>query len=141
MKKIFFLLFALIAVTACGQNKKVYLTDFDKFIEGVKRSAEQYKEADWKKADQQFAHFKEDYKKYSNELTTDEKAEITKLESTYAALKVKKVGSEIKEGAVDAFDKVKDTTKEVVKDVKKGVKKAAKKGEKIVEGAKDGLKD
>ena len=141
MKKIFFLLFILVAVTACGQNKKTYMNDFKKFIDDVKRSAEQYKEADWNNADQQFADFKEAYKMYSDKLTADEKAEITKLESTYAALKVKKVGQEVKEDAVNAFDKVKDAAKEVAKDVKKGTKKAVKKGEKVIEGVKEGWKE
>lgn len=141
MKKIFFLLFILVAVTACGQSKKAYMDDFRKFIDDVKRSAEQYKEADWNNADQQFADFKEAYKVYSNELTADEKAEITKLESTYTALKLKKVGSDVKKEAVDAFEKVKDTAKDVAKDVKKGTKKVVKKSEKVIEGVKEGLKD
>ena len=70
-------------------------------------------------------------------MTSNEKDEIVKLESTYAALKLKKIGNDLKEGAKDAFEKAKDTAK----DVKEGTQKAVKKGEKAMEGIKDGLKD
>ncbi len=70
-------------------------------------------------------------------MTSNEKDEIVKLESTYAALKLKKIGNDLKEGAKDAFEKAKDTAKDAAKDVKEGTQKAVKKGEKAMEGIKD----
>ena len=49
---------------------------------------------------------------------------MIKLESTYAALKLKKIGDDVKESTKDAFEKVKDTAKDAAKDVKEGAQKA-----------------
>lgn len=65
-------------------------------------------------------------------MTSDEKGEVIKLESTYAALKLKKIGDDLKESTKDAFEKVKDTAK----DVKEGAQKAAKKVRKQWKGSK-----
>lgn len=139
MKKLFFLLFLLVAVTACGQTKQSYLADFEKFVNDIKHSAEQYKDSDWVKADHQFADFKETYKKHSNELTAAEKTEIAKLDSAYTALKIKKVGNEMKEGIDDTIEKVKDAAKEGAKDVKEGAQKVIKKSKKAIEKAKSSV--
>ena len=102
-----------------------------------KKNAQDYTKADWEKADEQFTKLKDSYNNFSKQMTSDEKGEVIKLESTYAALKLKKIGDDLKESTKDAFEKVKDAAK----DVKEGAQKAAKKGEKAMEGIKDGLKD
>lgn len=61
---------------------------------------------------------------------------MIKLESTYAALKLKKIGDDVKESTKDAFEKVKDTAKDAAKDVKEGTQKAAKKVRKQWKGSK-----
>ena len=134
MKKVLF--FALV-LTACSQTKDSYLEGFKLFVESVQKNAQDYTKADWEKADEQFTKLKDSYNNFSKQMTSDEKGEVIKLESTYAALKLKKIGDDLKESTKDAFEKVKDTAK----DVKEGAQKAAKKGEKAMEGIKDGLKD
>ena len=131
MKKVLFLALVLAIATACSQTKESYLDGFKLFVENVQKNAQDYTKADWEKADAQFTH----------QMTSNEKDEIVKLESTYAALKLKKIGNDLKEGAKDAFEKAKDTAKDAAKDVKEGTQKAVKKGEKAMEGIKDGLKD
>ena len=123
--------------TACSQTKDSYLEGFKLFVESVQKNAQDYTKADWEKADEQFTKLKDSYNNFSKQMTSDEKGEVIKLESTYAALKLKKIGDDVKESTKDAFEKVKDTAK----DVKEGAQKAAKKGEKAMEGIKDGLKD
>ena len=120
--------------TACSQTKESYLNGFKLFVESVQKNAQDYTKADWEKADEQFTKLKDSYNKFSEQMTSNEKDEIVKLESTYAALKLKKIGNDLKEGA-------KDTAKDAAKDVKEGTQKAVKKGEKAMEGIKDGLKD
>ena len=137
MKKVLFFALVLTIATACSQTKYSYLEGFKLFVESVQKNAQDYTKADWEKADEQFTKLKDSYNNFSKQMTSDEKGEVIKLESTYAALKLKKIGDDLKESTKDAFEKVKDTAK----DVKEGAQKAAKKGEKAMEGIKDGLKD
>ena len=137
MKKVLFFALVLTIATACSQTKDSYLEGFKLFVESVPNNAQDYTKADWEKADEQFTKLKDSYNNFSKQMTSDEKGEVIKLESTYAALKLKKIGDDVKESTKDAFEKVKDTAK----DVKEGAQKAAKKGEKAMEGIKDGLKD
>ena len=141
MKKVLFLALVLAIATACSQTKESYLDGFKLFVESVQKNAQDYTKADWEKADEQFTKLKDSYNKFSEQMTSNEKDEIVKLESTYAALKLKKIGNDLKEGAKDAFEKAKDTAKDAAKDVKEGTQKSVKKGEKAMEGIKDGLKD
>ena len=133
MKKVLFFALVLTIATACSQTKDSYLEGFKLFIESVQKNAQDYTKADWEKADEQFTKLKDSYNNFSKQMTSDEKGEVIKLESTYAALKLKKIGDDMKESTKDAFEKVKDTAK----DVKEGAQKAAKKGEKAMEGIKD----
>ena len=137
MKKVLFFALVLTIATACSQTKDSYLEGFKLFVESVQKNAQDYTKADWEKADEQFTKLKDSYNNFSKQMTSDEKGEVIKLESTYAALKLKKIGDDLKESTKDAFEKVIDTAK----DVKEGAQKAAKKGEKAMEGIKDGLKD
>ena len=137
MKKVLFFALVLTIATACSQTKDSYLEGFKLFVESVQKNAQDYTKADWEKADEQFTKLKDSYNNFSKQMTSDEKGEVIKLESTYAALKLKKIGDDLQESTTDAFEKVKDTAK----DVKEGAQKAAKKGEKAMEGIKDGLKD
>lgn len=137
MKKVLFFALVLTIATACSQTKDSYLEGFKLFVESVQKNAQDYTKADWEKADEQFTKLKDSYNNFSKQMTSDEKGEVIKLESTYATLKLKKIGDDLKESTKDAFEKVKDTAK----DVKEGAQKAAKKGEKAMEGIKDGLKD
>ena len=137
MKKVLFFALVLTIATACSQTKDSYLEGFKLFVESVQKNAQDYTKADWEKADEQFTKLKDSYNNFSKQMTSDEKGEVIKLESTYTALKLKKIGDDLKESTKDAFEKVKDTAK----DVKEGAQKAAKKGEKAMEGIKDGLKD
>lgn len=137
MKKVLFFALVLTIATACSQTKDSYLEGFKLFVESVQKNAQDYTKADWEKADEQFTKLKDSYNNFSKQMTSDEKGEVIKLESTYAALKLKKIGDDLKESTKDTFEKVKDTAK----DVKEGAQKAAKKGEKAMEGIKDGLKD
>ena len=137
MKKVLFFALVLTIATACSQTKDSYLEGFKLFVESVQKNAQDYTKADWEKADEQFTKLKDSYNNFSKQMTSDEKGEVIKLESTYAALKLKKIGDDLKESTKDAFEIVKDAAK----DVKEGAQKAAKKGEKAMEGIKDGLKD
>ncbi len=89
MKKIFISLFALFILASCD-NKESYIQDFSQFIQKVEDNADKYSEKDWKKADKKFKEYTGSiYKKYAEELTSEEKVEIAKCQTTYATLKAK----------------------------------------------------
>lgn len=131
-EKVLFFALVLTIATACSQTKDSYLEGFKLFVESVQKNAQDYTKADWEKADEQFTKLKDSYNNFSKQMTSDEKGEVIKLESTYAALKLKKIGDDLKESTKDAFEKVKDTAK----DVKEGAQKAAKKVRKQWKGSK-----
>lgn len=83
------MLAVMFTLSAC-QTKDSYLNDFKGFIEDVEAEAADYTEKDWEKMDKKFAELSEElYNKYEEELTSDEKGEILKLQASYAAIKVK----------------------------------------------------
>ena len=136
MKKVLFFALVLTIATACSQTKDSYLEGFKLFIESVQKNAQDYTKADWEKADEQFTKLKDSYNNFSKQMTSDEKGEVIKLESTYAALKLKKIGDDVKESTKDAFEKVKDTAKDAAKDEKKVRKRLLKKVRKQWKGSK-----
>lgn len=106
MKKIFISLFALFIFISCD-NKESYMQDFSQFIQEVEDNADKYSEKDWKKADKKFEEYTGSiYKKYAEGLTAEEKIEIAKCQTTYAALKakagIKDFGKSLKEAAQKA---------------------------------------
>ncbi len=108
MKKVLFMLLVMFALSAC-QSKDSYVKEFSDFVE---MEAADYTDKDWKKADLKFSDLSTDlYAKFEEELNADEKAEIIKLQATYAGLKMKA-----------------------------GVKDAAKKVDKFLDGLKEGTK-
>lgn len=114
MKKIFISLFTLFIFISCD-NKESYMQDFSQFIQEVEDNADKYSEKDWKKADKKFEEYTGSiYKKYAEELTAEEKIEIAKCQTTYAALKakagIKDFGKSLKEAvqkAKEAFEEEK----------------------------------
>ena len=100
MKKVLFMLLVMFALSA-SQSKDSYVKEFT-----------DYTDKDWKKADLKFSDLSTNlYAKFEEELSADEKAEIIKLQATYAGLKMKA-----------------------------GVKDAAKKVDKFLDGLKEGTK-
>ena len=109
MKKVLFMLLVMFALSA-SQSKDSYVKEFSDFVDKVEMEAADYK--DWKKADLKFSDLSTNlYAKFEEELSADEKAEIIKLQATYAGLKMKA-----------------------------GVKDAAKKVDKFLDGLKEGTK-
>ena len=105
------MLLVLFALSAC-QTKDSYVSDFSDFVEEVASDAEDFSEKDWEKADKEFEKLSTTlYEKFEEELTPDQKAEVVKLQATYAGLKMKS-----------------------------GMKGAAKKMNKLLDGLQEGTK-
>lgn len=112
MKKYFLVLFVATMLASC-QSKESYIKDFDAFIEKVEQEYADYTTDDWAKADKKFARFSEEtYKKFADEFSMDEKKEIAKFQTTYAALKAKagirNFGKDIKEATKKLDEAIKE---------------------------------
>lgn len=83
-------IFAIFALSSCD-SKESYVKDFTKFVESVAEDCKEYSAEDWEKADKTFKELADTrYNKFSEELTTDDMVEITKLKATYATLQLKR---------------------------------------------------
>lgn len=103
MKKYLFIVLTAAILASC-QSKESYIKDFEAFIEDVKAECDEYTLEDWEKADKKFARFSEEtYKKFADELSLEEKMEIAKCQTAYAAMKakagIKNLGKDIQEAA------------------------------------------
>lgn len=111
MKKILLIGLTAFLLVAC-QTKDSYVKDFTGFVEKVEMNMSDYSDKDWEKADDEFAKYSTTlFEKYEEELSPEEKAEVIKLQATYAGLKLKA-----------------------------GVKNAAKNVDKLLDGLKEGTK-
>lgn len=92
MKKYLFIVLTAAILASC-QSKESYIKDFYAFIEDVKAECDEYTLEDWEKAD----------KKFADELSLEEKMEIAKCQTAYAAMKakagIKNLGKDIQEAA------------------------------------------
>ena len=112
MKKLLLMVLVMFTLSAC-QSKDSYVKDFRGFVDEVEMSAANFTEEDWEDSDKELEHYSTDlYKKYEEELSADEKAEIIKLQGKYAGVRLKY-----------------------------GLKNTGKKMNKMLEGFKDGFKD
>ena len=105
------MLLVMFALSAC-QSKDSYVKEFSDFVDKVEMEAADYTDKDLEEGGSEIlGSIHGSYAKFEEELNADEKAEIIKLQATYAGLKMKA-----------------------------GVKDAAKKVDKFLDGLKEGTK-
>ena len=108
MKKFLVIALSAFLLTAC-ESKDSYMNDFESFIEKVQEKSDSFTESDWKKADDQFSKFTgSSYEKYAAELSNEEKLQIAKFQTIYAASKAKSGMKSFGEGLKDAAKKAKE---------------------------------
>jgi hypothetical protein len=89
-------------------TKDKYIEEFSTFVGDVKANCASYSEDDWINADAQFDIYAvQDYEKFQQKLTSEEKFTIGKLKGSYALLKLKKGASDIMDEAKDILDQSK----------------------------------
>jgi hypothetical protein len=86
-------------------SKSNYIEDFTAFVQETKSNCSNYTEEDWITADAQFDIYAvQDYEKFKQDLTSEEKFIIGKLKGSYTLLKLKKGASDFLEETKDVLD-------------------------------------
>ena len=109
MKKLFYI--ALIAImtvmTSCQQSKEDYIKEFEAFVEEVADECADYTEDQWKDVAKEFEALVKQAEQYED-LTTEEKLELAKVQAKYAGLQAKKGINKVIDGVKDLFGGKKD---------------------------------
>ena len=109
MKKFFYvaLMAIMVMMTACQQSKEDYIKDFEAFVEEVAEECADYTEDQWEDVAKEFESLVKQAEQYED-LSTEEKLELAKIQATYAGLQAKKDINKVIDGVKDLFGGKKD---------------------------------
>lgn len=109
MKKLFYvaLMAVMVMMTACQQSKEDYIKEFESFVEEVSEECADYTEDQWKDVAKEFEALVKQAEQYED-LTTEEKLELAKVQAKYAGLQAKKGINKVIDGVKDLFGGKKD---------------------------------
>ena len=105
MKKMFYvvLMAMMVMMTACQQTKEDYIKEFENFVEEVSEECAEYTEEQWEDVAEEFELLVKKAEKYQD-LTTEDKLELAKVQAKYAGLQAKKGIDKVIDGVKDLFD-------------------------------------
>lgn len=139
-------------VASCSApiTKEDYLRGFEKFVQEVERDNGKFSEDDWKWANKRFTRYAvEYYDQFREELTLEEKVEVTLLRGRYlAAREGSRLGRTINKNLSKELDQVsKDVKKyldenleEDIQEITKGAREIGDSAVKVMEDVLNGLK-
>lgn len=100
-----------------NESKERFMKEFETFISDVDTGAKNYSNADWQTADEQFAEYKDNqFPKWEDLMTPDEKDKVNKIIVKYQAIQVKREIKDVKNQIENAIDQTKQIYKEVIED-------------------------
>ena len=104
MKKMFYvvLMAMMVVITACQQTKEDYIKEFENFVEEVSEECAEYTEEQWEDVAEEFELLVKKAEKYQD-LTTEDKLELAKVQAKYAGLQAKKGIDKVIDGVKDLF--------------------------------------
>ena len=104
MKKMFYmvLMAMMVMMTACQQTKEDYIKEFENFVEEVSEECAEYTEEQWEDVAEEFELLVKKAEKYQD-LTTEDKLELAKVQAKYAGLQAKKGIDKVIDGVKDLF--------------------------------------
>ena len=109
MKKIFCvaLMAMVVMMTACQQSKEDYIKEFESFVEEIAEECADYTEEQWEDVAEDFELLVKKAEKYQD-LTTEDKLELAKVQAKYAGLQAKKGIDKVIDGVKELFGGKKD---------------------------------
>lgn len=121
MKTVLSLLLGVLLFTACSPSKTSYLSNFKDFVENVKDNCQNYTEEDWAKINAKYDEYTATFdEKFNKDFTDAEKAEVTKLKSMFATLKLKSKVNKVKENVKNTFKEMEEQSGSWAEGVKEG---------------------
>jgi len=115
-------LFILIFFSSCSAfySKEDYIKDFTAFVETVEKDYSTFKEEDWKNSDLDYQKYtNEDFLKFRDKLSEDDKYIIGKLKGRYETLKLKVELKKVYDNAKDAVDQASGVIDGVIESINK----------------------
>lgn len=110
MKKVLAILMLAMAVTistnSCktGFSKGTYISSLERFVTSVEENYQGFDETDWQHAEERMVAFSDDYSKYADQFSSDERREVSKLMSKYKVIRGKAKVSGFLKGIEDIID-------------------------------------
>ncbi len=112
MRKILLITLVVAFLSSC-QTKESYISSLNEFIEDVKNDCANYTDKDWERADKKLEKLtKETYKEFAEELSFEEKKEVAKCQTAYAAMKAKAGIKNMSKNIEEAAKKLDEAMKE-----------------------------
>ena len=114
MKKTAVSIVLIAVVFSCEPNsKEQYMSDYKRFIDNVSANYKSYTSDDWKKADETFAKFNNEwYNKFKDQFSLEDKVRVTGYQVKYNALKAaKEIGNFYNLNMKEDVEKLRDKIK------------------------------
>ena len=116
-KRVIYMTLLLLVITytsiSCN-NKDSYINSFKSFVNETKLNADTYTAEDWEASELRYEKYAiNDYQKYREELTEEEKELIGKLKASYQLQQLKREGENFIEDFKDALYQIKGVLEEV----------------------------
>ena len=123
MKKVLAILMFAMAVTiltnSCktGFSKGTYISSLERFVTSVEENYQGFNEADWQHAEERMVAFSDDYSKYADQFSSDERREVSKLMSKYKVIRGKAKVSGFFQGIEEIIDEGKGAVEGVLEGI------------------------
>lgn len=119
MKNVFlFFAFTLSTLFSCKEAlfKEQYVSNFESFIEDIRKNQSNFSKEDWKAKEEQFKFFTEvEYNKFKDDLTSEQKAKINSLKGNFYTLYAKGKAGELGDQLKDLLQQAEGALEEIEK--------------------------
>lgn len=100
-----------------SESKENFIENFEKLINEANKGAKDYSNADWQKADEQFADYKDrQFPLWEDLMTPSEKGKVNEMIGKYQALQVKRAIKDVKNQVENVIDQTKTIYNELSED-------------------------
>ncbi|HOY50727.1 MAG TPA: hypothetical protein P5086_00495 [Prolixibacteraceae bacterium] len=143
--KALLLLGAALLVSSCLQpsTKEAYLEGFERFVQEVEKNSTKFTEKDWQWANKRFTRYAADYyDRFREELTLEEKVEVTLLKGRYLATREgsrlgrtidKNLSKELEQAGKDVREYLDENLQEDLREISRGAREIGDSAVKVME--------
>ena len=109
----------VISANSCktGFSKNTYISTLERFVNSVEQDYQGFSETDWQRADERMTAFAEDYEKYAEEFTSEDRRKVAKLMTKYEVVRSEAKVSGFFHGLGDIIDEGLGTLEGVLEEI------------------------